>query len=98
MSRPEQVRRSRQLGDFSTVDHSDSADLVGRLDVMQSLDAFRAYKARTFAEMRIGPGMTVADVGCGTGGDVAALAHQVGPGGRIIGFDASQAMLDQASQ
>ena len=96
MSRPEQGQRSRQLGDFAVVDHADSSDLVGRLDVMQSLAAFRTYKAQTFQQMRIAPGMTVADVGCGTGGDVAALGGQVGPTGRVIGFDLSQSMLDQA--
>lgn len=98
MSHAQQARRSRQLGDFSTVDRSDASDLVGRVDVMASLAAFRTYKAQTYEQMRIAPGMTVADVGCGTGGDAAALAQQVGAQGRAIGFDLSQAMLDEATQ
>jgi ubiquinone/menaquinone biosynthesis C-methylase UbiE len=84
------------LGDFANVDASDSADLVGRLDVMHSLEFFKRYKAETFRLMGAGPGRHLADVGCGTGDDAAALAHIVGADGSVVGFDSSDAMLDEA--
>lgn len=45
--------------------------------------------------LRIEPGMTVVDLGCGDGYFTAAIARQVGPG-RTIGFDLDPAMLEQA--
>ena len=44
----------------------------------------------------IEPGMTVVDLGCGYGYFTAAIARQVGPKGRAIGFDLDPAMLEQA--
>ena len=45
--------------------------------------------------LRIEPGMTVVDLGCGYGHFTIAIARQVGPG-RVIGFDLDPAMLEQA--
>lgn len=39
------------------------------------------------------PGEKLLDVGCGTGTNVYALSKIVGPGGKIIGIDNSEAML-----
>ncbi|MFC7694022.1 hypothetical protein ACFQY5_35375 [Paeniroseomonas aquatica] len=33
------------------------------------------------------PGMTVADIGAGTGNYIARLSHRVGPGGRVVAQD-----------
>jgi len=41
-------------------------------------------------------GDTVIEIGCGTGLNFARLEQAVGPGGRIIGIDISEAMLDVA--
>jgi ubiquinone/menaquinone biosynthesis C-methylase UbiE len=87
-----------KLGDFSKVDSADANDLVGRLDAMRSLEAFRAYKAETFDLMRLNEGDKAADLGCGTGADAAVLAEKVGEHGRMVGFDRSQAMLSAASE
>jgi SAM-dependent methyltransferase len=38
----------------------------------------------------------VLDVGCGLGQDAAAIARRVVPGGRVVGIDSSQAMIEQA--
>ncbi len=43
-------------------------------------------------------GDLVVDVGCGTGLDFALLQAAIGPEGRIIGVDLTDAMLDQARQ
>src|SRR5580704_13803710 len=47
-----------------------------------------------FASLR--PGETVVDLGCGGGLDVLLAAAKVGPGGRAIGIDMTQEMVDLA--
>lgn len=84
------------LGNFANVDQTDSAELVGRLDTMHALDFFRSYKQETFALMRFGAGDSAADVGCGTGEDARHISDIVGKTGRVVGFDISEAMLNEA--
>ncbi|MEV6138624.1 methyltransferase domain-containing protein [Nocardia sp. NPDC051990] len=43
------------------------------------------------------PGEHAVDIGCGPGQLVRALADRVGPGGRVIGIDPSQEMIDYAT-
>jgi len=45
---------------------------------------------------RIGNGMSVWDVGCGTGASAFALAELVGDAGSVVGIDNSEGMLDAA--
>ena len=45
--------------------------------------------------LRIEPGMTVVDLGCGDGYFTAAIARQI-DAGHVIGFDLDPAMLEQA--
>ncbi|OGR02483.1 MAG: hypothetical protein A2284_09875 [Deltaproteobacteria bacterium RIFOXYA12_FULL_61_11] len=48
-----------------------------------------------FAEhFKIVPGMTVADVGCGTGNYTFHMAREVGPKGRVYAVDVQKTMLD----
>lgn len=42
------------------------------------------------------PGERILDVGCGTGGDVLALADQVVPGGCVVGVDLSEVLITKA--
>jgi SAM-dependent methyltransferase len=44
------------------------------------------------------PGETVVDLGSGAGMDAFLAAKQVGPGGRVIGVDMTDAMLDKARE
>lgn len=46
--------------------------------------------------LRLRPGDTVIDLGCGTGLNLPFLHEAVGPGGRIIGVDLTDAMLERA--
>jgi arsenite methyltransferase len=48
----------------------------------------------TIAELR--EGETVIDIGCGAGMDLLIAAHRVGPRGRAIGVDMTDAMLERA--
>lgn len=45
-------------------------------------------------QLRLKPGMTVCDLGCGNGFHVLLMAPQVLPGGTVIGVDIQQEMLD----
>lgn len=42
------------------------------------------------------PGMSVLDVGCGTGAITRGIAEAVGPGGLVVGVDRDRAMLERA--
>jgi arsenite methyltransferase len=42
------------------------------------------------------PGETVVDIGCGAGTDLLLAARRVGPNGRAIGIDMTEAMRDRA--
>jgi SAM-dependent methyltransferase len=44
------------------------------------------------------PGETVVDLGSGAGMDAFLAARQVGPGGKVIGVDMTDAMLDKARE
>jgi ubiquinone/menaquinone biosynthesis C-methylase UbiE len=66
------------------------------LNVLASLEFFQNYKQKTFELLRLEAGATVLELGCGTGKDAVALAHQVGKHGKVVAVDHSQAMLAQA--
>src|SRR5690606_12440063 len=44
------------------------------------------------------PGMTVLDVGCGTGAITSGIAEIVGPSGRVIGIDNNPDLIEKARQ
>lgn len=54
------------------------------------------WRRQAIRELRLGPGDTVVDIGCGTGLDFPLLQEAVGPEGTIIGVDLSDAMLARA--
>ena len=55
-----------------------------------------AIRMRAIEALRLAPGETVVDAGCGTGWCVPSLAAAVGASGRVIAFDPSPDMLEQA--
>jgi ubiquinone/menaquinone biosynthesis C-methylase UbiE len=56
----------------------------------------RTQRLRAVRALRLRPGDTVVDVACGTGLNFRLLEKVVGPGGRIIGVDLTDAMLARA--
>src|ERR1700722_1355129 len=53
----------------------------------------RAQRLRTVQALGLRAGDTVIDMACGTGLNFALLQQAVGPGGRIVGVDLTDAML-----
>jgi demethylmenaquinone methyltransferase/2-methoxy-6-polyprenyl-1,4-benzoquinol methylase len=93
------------LKDFTTREEVEDAygrlarryDLAARL-----LDAFGFGYDRLRREavdaLMLNQGHTVLEIGCGTGANFAMLEERIGPSGRIIGIDLTQAMLDEAKK
>ena len=58
----------------------------------------RHDKQRTYELMNVQPGHHVLDLGCGAGTDTIALAHLVGPKGRVAGVDYDPNMIVEADR
>ena len=56
----------------------------------------RDQRIRAVRALRLRPGATVVDMACGTGLNFPLLEKVVGPGGRIVGVDLTDAMLARA--
>src|SRR6202050_5456960 len=56
----------------------------------------RTQRLRAVQALGLRTGDTVIDVACGTGLNLPLLQQAVGPGGRIVGVDLTDAMLAQA--
>lgn len=56
-----------------------------------------AYRKRAIKLLALEQGDTVVDLGCGTGLNFSLLQGRVGPAGKIVGVDLTDAMLDKAN-
>ncbi len=54
------------------------------------------YRREGVDALRLRPGDTVVELGCGTGHNLPLLREAVGPEGRVVGVDLTDAMLAQA--
>ncbi len=55
-----------------------------------------AYRKKAVAALRLQPGETVVELGCGTGLNFSYLQEAIGPTGRIVGVDLTDQMLKAA--
>jgi demethylmenaquinone methyltransferase/2-methoxy-6-polyprenyl-1,4-benzoquinol methylase len=55
-----------------------------------------SYRKRAVAALRLKRGDVVVEIGCGTGLNFALLEEAVGPEGKVIGVDMTDAMLSEA--
>jgi demethylmenaquinone methyltransferase/2-methoxy-6-polyprenyl-1,4-benzoquinol methylase len=69
-------------------------DHTSRLNL--ALGPQRAHRRRAVQALRLRPGDTVVELGCGTGLNFGLIEQEIGPGGRIIGVDLTDAMLAEA--
>jgi ubiquinone/menaquinone biosynthesis C-methylase UbiE len=56
----------------------------------------RSQRLRAVQALRLRPGDSVVDVACGTGLNFSLLQKLIGPEGRIVGVDLTDAMLERA--
>jgi ubiquinone/menaquinone biosynthesis C-methylase UbiE len=86
-------------GGFSQVDLAPRPEAyVQFMDDANSMGFFQSAKALTHRRLALQPGHAVLDIGCGSGGDVRAMAEVVGPKGRVVGLDGSATMIAAARQ
>jgi demethylmenaquinone methyltransferase/2-methoxy-6-polyprenyl-1,4-benzoquinol methylase len=75
--------------------------VAGRYDLLNSVmtaGLHHAWRVRAVDRAGVGPGDSILDVCCGTGDLAFELAGRVSPGGRIVGCDFSEPMLDLARE
>ena len=75
---------------------NDPAALVAFLDARTGIEGEREVKELELAMLRIGPGLQILDVGCGTGDDAREIAALLGPNGKVTGIDVSPTMIAEA--
>jgi demethylmenaquinone methyltransferase/2-methoxy-6-polyprenyl-1,4-benzoquinol methylase len=68
-------------------------DLTSRLYYPQ-----RAHRRRAVQALRLRPGDSVVEIACGTGLNFPLIEQEIGPEGRIVGVDLTDAMLAQAQR
>ncbi len=66
------------------------------LSEANQLSGVQKYKSRTFDILAVKKGDYILDVGCGTGDDARLLAKRVGRGGKVVGVDINQSLIDCA--
>jgi SAM-dependent methyltransferase len=72
------------------------AKLSGKLtNVLDSRSLENSHKR--LAEI-LTKGMTILDVGCGTGAITRGIAEAVGPNGRVVGIDSNPSLIEKARQ
>jgi ubiquinone/menaquinone biosynthesis C-methylase UbiE len=85
------------LTHFNHVDDSpDARTFIEFLDARSGFIGERGVKELEISMLAVAPGNVVLDVGCGTGDDAREVAGLVDPGGKVVGLDASSAMIDES--
>lgn len=82
---------------FHDVDASgDPRAWIEFLDHAARLPGVAEVREKLRQALALTPGARVLDVGCGTGGELAALSAAVGDGGAVVGVDRSAVLLAEA--
>jgi SAM-dependent methyltransferase len=89
--------RRVEMSSFADVDGSkDPCRFVRYLQSLSSADSIAIGKRERVQSLSLQAGSTAIDVGCGLGDDARAMARVVGRAGRVVGLDASSALLQRA--
>ncbi len=90
---------SQAITHFASVDHTADPDFFLRfIDEANRQPVALGWKPVLLEGLRLGPGMKVLDVGCGTGGDACEMAALVEPGGSVTGVDLSEFLINEAKR
>lgn len=82
---------------FTAVDRAKDPSFFSRfLEQVSRHPEVLANKPLILDELHLRAGAHVLDVGCGLGGDAIDIAKRVGPTGRVVGVDCSEAMIVEA--
>jgi demethylmenaquinone methyltransferase/2-methoxy-6-polyprenyl-1,4-benzoquinol methylase len=95
------INDNRQSPDFAGQVNRMFDRVAGRYDALNSLmtaGLHHRWRERAAARTGLGPGDSALDVCCGTGDFALELAKLVQPGGRVVGCDFSEPMLDLARE
>ncbi len=93
------INDNRQSPDFAGQVNRMFDRVAGRYDALNSVmtaGLHHRWRERAAAKAQLGPGDAALDICCGTGDMALELAKQVSPGGRVVGCDFSEPMLDLA--
>lgn len=80
---------------FDAVDGNDADFFVEFLDARTTIPTEVLIKRHILAELQLSGGLSVLDVGSGTGADTCDAAAAVLPGGSVIGVDVSTHMVEE---
>jgi demethylmenaquinone methyltransferase/2-methoxy-6-polyprenyl-1,4-benzoquinol methylase len=72
------------------------APVYDRMNTLMTAGLDGRWRRAAVRAAGLSPGDSALDVACGTGKLTVALAGAVGPAGRVVGVDLSEAMLDEA--
>src|ERR1700761_5325847 len=72
-------------------------DIVSRLYPVPGYPQL-SQRRKAVGALGLRPGDTVVDMACGTGLNFSLIQQAIGPNGRLIGVDLTDAMLDVARQ
>lgn len=95
------INDNRQSPDFAGQVNRMFDRVAGRYDALNSLmtaGLHHRWRERAAERTELGPGDSALDVCCGTGDLALELARRVTPGGRVVGCDFSEPMLDLARE
>lgn len=95
------INDNRQSPDFAGQVNRMFDRVAGRYDALNSLmtaGLHHRWRERAAARSGLGAGDSALDVCCGTGDFALELAKLVQPGGRVVGCDFSEPMLDLARE
>jgi demethylmenaquinone methyltransferase/2-methoxy-6-polyprenyl-1,4-benzoquinol methylase len=98
---PQSSRPTRGSVDFANNVNSMFDRVATKYDVLNSVmtaGLHHRWRERAAAKAQLGPGDAALDICCGTGDMALELAKQVSPGGRVVGCDFSEPMLDLARE
>jgi ubiquinone/menaquinone biosynthesis C-methylase UbiE len=90
------TRTANDPSTFDSIDEHDADFYTRFLDARTAVEDERRVKQLIMTLLQLEDGLSVLDVGSGTGADTTTVAEAVAPNGRAVGLDYSERMVDEA--